>query len=477
VSDETQTRRLRRLEKKAEALAEGLAVEDCSKEFGDLVGSRDLRHHPVHRWFYYKEAFSPALAPALVERLGVGESQRVVDCFAGVGTTPLSLVVIDQVVDVVGVEYSPFAAFAAGVKLSAYDLDAKRLAEHGARLAVSVAAHDGEVSPPELSSFSNTEMFDPIDLEVLLRVREVVMGDELLTTVERNFFLLGLASTIEDVSGAMKDGRALRLLRGRKRRRNTLHPHEDIVDGDAVLSVVRNQWAAMIEDVALLDPERRTGRARIVQSDARCLESVLASADDSQLKVGLHVFSPPYLNCLDYTEVYKLELWLLEFVKNQAEFRQLREGTLRSHPSIKFPDRQRQSWGRESIFEFIDELTGYLEDHLPRASVGTMVGEYFRDMYEVLLGLERTLELGGHLACVIANSTFAGRARSDGKISEAWRLTVMTDVLLARLAEQAGLEPVSILEARHLRPRNATDGSARESIVVCRKATGQEEQR
>jgi hypothetical protein len=53
----------------------------------------------------------------------------------------------------------------------------------------------------------------------------------------------------------------------------------------------------------------------------------------------LSCFSPPYLNCIDYTELYKIELWLMEHIASQEQFRETRLGTLRSHPSVKFPAR------------------------------------------------------------------------------------------------------------------------------------------
>ena len=33
------------------------------------------------------------------------------------------------------------------------------------------------------------------------------------------------------------------------------------------------------------------------------------------------IFSPPYANCFDYTEIYKLELWFGGFVKDYSELK------------------------------------------------------------------------------------------------------------------------------------------------------------
>ena len=43
------------------------------------------------------------------------------------------------------------------------------------------------------------------------------------------------------------------------------------------------------------------------------------------------IFSPPYANCFDYTEIYKLELWFGGFVHEYADLKKLRCKSLHSH--------------------------------------------------------------------------------------------------------------------------------------------------
>jgi len=464
--------RIKQLKAGAESLAAGVRVVDRSDDLELMVGSAQLREYPVHRWYFYKEGFSPELPAAVIAQLGCG-SGLVVDSFAGVGTTPLALGRADQVKRAVGVEYSPFASWVARVKLRSTGLNPALLRAHVVRLERTLRRARRTLPVPELSTFRNEEIFVPERLQELLRARAALADAKYLDADERDFFRLGLAAVIEGASNAMKDGRALRVLRGRKRTRHLLRPTEGARESGSVNDLLVNQWLAMIEDIEQT-PDGATSVATSAQGDARELDRVLATVlgRDPKGTVGLHLYSPPYLNCLDYSEVYKLELWLLGFVSSAAEFRTLREGTLRSHPSIDFPPRPHEEWADAPVFTFIDELTSFLEQHLPRRPVGTMVGQYFRDMYQVLRQQVDTLEPGGHIACVVANSTFAGRMRTDGNtLSEIWRLPVLTDLLVARLAEAAGAQPVAIWQARSLRPRNARSGSARESVVVCRKTT------
>jgi hypothetical protein len=53
--------------------------------------------------------------------------------------------------------------------------------------------------------------------------------------------------------------------------------------------------------------------------------------------------------------------------------------------------------------------------------------------------------------------------------TESWRVPLLTDVLLARLAELAGFTRVELWNARTLRPRNVRSGTAREALVVAFK--------
>lgn len=455
-------------------LASGLACRNERPTFGDLVGSNELAQHPVHRWYSYKEAFSPRLPLEVVARTGTGTSGIVADPFAGVATTALALQHHPDVARVVGVEYSPFAHFAGRAKLLWSKTSGDRLRTAARRLGQYRV--DPKAKAPELAAFSNEEIFQPAVVAQLVSARDAIVGDVELGDIERTLLLLGLAAVIEDVSGVAKDGRALRILRDRARQPKALHPKRGAAIGGGVREVLVNQWLAMAEDVdALADLRASAARRtdRHLRGDARDLATVdrrgLRQHPLSDRSVGLAVFSPPYLNCIDYTEVYKLELWLMGFVGDQREFRNVRLGTLRSHPSVKFPERGYFDDVTHPAVEAVKSMESLLEARLPRPGLGVMLRGYFEDMLQVMREQYRVLEPGGHAVCVVANSTFSSRKRDADGWAEEWRLPVLTDVLIARLAELAGFGHVEVWEARDLRPRNVRAGAAREALVVARK--------
>ncbi len=461
------------LRSKLEGLAVGLGLVDMRHPFLPLVGALDNYSEPVHRWYAYKEAFSFKLPGEVVDRLGAGKSGFVVDVFGGVGTTALALRSHLSVKKVVSVEYNLFAHLAGKAKLAWASLNVDRLRLYRRRLLAYRRA--SRASVPDLAAFANSEIFEPSVVKDLVSAREAIRRAQLQDD-ERQFFLLGLAAIVEDVSNVMKDGRALRILRGRQRRMTSLIPdHDWRTTGDPVRDALANQWQAMIEDVELLQarPTAHAAEVHHIKGDARDLPSVQLPDGSTGIPagaVGLFIYSPPYLNFTDYTEVYKLELWLLQLVQTQEAFRHIRLGTLRSHPSIEFPDLPWPSDVKDlPVVEAVEAISRFAEAQSLRSNIGRTIRRYFQDMHHALRAQYRALEPGGTVACVVANSTFSRRDKGPDGAVEVWRIPLLTDVILARLGEALGFEQPEVWAARTLVPRNVARGAARESIVVLRK--------
>ena len=54
--------------------------------------------------------------------------------------------------------------------------------------------------------------------------------------------------------------------------------------------------------------------------------------------LDLIITSPPYLNSRDYTDIYMLELKVLQLVSSHEELQALRKSTIRSHVQVKYFD-------------------------------------------------------------------------------------------------------------------------------------------
>ena len=69
---------------------------------------------PRHRWYYYKEGFSPSLVQHAINEYNLGSESRILDPFNGSGTVTLTS--SQNNILSTGIEVNPFTAFVAKSK-------------------------------------------------------------------------------------------------------------------------------------------------------------------------------------------------------------------------------------------------------------------------------------------------------------------------------------------------------------------------
>jgi hypothetical protein len=291
-----------------------------------LVIATDNTDESVHRWFRMKEAFSTRLFVRLLKDLQLNDNEflRILDPFAGSGTTLVSALTWagenGRQVYAHGTEVNPFLHLLSSAKAEALSLELdlrSDLARSVERSAVAVLAHTDPIGkPPDLAAFHDTRYFEPSIVERLLRIRAGI--DRLPNDLTAKILRVALAAVVEPASRLRRDGRALRYV-----------PSKTVMEPRAA-------FARAVGRIALdLRLSVSAGHATAELRDALRPESAVASR-----AYDLAIFSPPYPNNIDYTEVYKLEAWLLGLIANQNEFRAQRFRTMRSHPSISWPVQQ-----------------------------------------------------------------------------------------------------------------------------------------
>lgn len=408
-------------------------AKDLDSNLVTPVGSRSL---PIHRWYLLKESYSSELPIWCVNRLQTDHHaviRQVVDPFIGGGTTGVSLA--EQGISVDGVEYNPFIHLVAQTK-SEYP----RLKKAEANAAFDTLRHFVQTGAsenkevPELSTFHNTEYFRPRDVHILSGAIAAInasgYSDELC-----RFFKLGVAAALERVANLRKDGRALRY---------TERPNRPTAD----IALVE-QWQLMFDDI---EGTFFSAPFRVESGTATRSAEILSGNT-----YDLALFSPPYLNNFDYSEIYKLELWMLRFVTSVEQWRSLRKGTLRSHPSIEFPQRDYpQPQQLSELYAKLDKIGSQKELLGDRNEVGKYLTGYFQDMHMVFLQMWELLRPGGFLTFVVANSRHK-------------HLPVATDVILGEIARQIGFEPLELNILRTRNGRTKQKKYLRESAVIMRK--------
>lgn len=426
--------------------AESLSKFEIAHAFQDLVVAGSNDRMPVHRWFRFKESFSAdLLGTVLREFVPRHRHLRLLDPFCGVGT---SLVAAQELtgqgipVTATGIERNPFIAFVARTKTSWPRMDQQVLRSLPLGVLNDTSADASAL--PQNSSFLTSRCMSHHKARRLLEVAAAIRRDG--SSATHDALLLGLAAAIEPLSRTRKDGRALRLVQKPK---------------TTVAAVLKSRWDAILEDVSLLQRSLSAGVPDVLLGDGRRPSDLGVECGSMDLVLT----SPPYPNNIDYTEVYKLELWLLGFVATAQQFLQLRRATFRSHPTcgLEPPDPDFMAAVRRGhLKSLLAPILSHIEELREPWRKRVVLG-YFSDIWTSLSESRRLLRDEGRAVYIVGNSLHGGADKP---------YLVPTDLLVAAIAERVGLKVERTVAARALKRRLSGNHFLRESLVVMRKARG-----
>ena len=416
-----------------------------SGKYASLVVPNGNACAPVHRWFHLKEAFSSDLLRQVVAdtRLKNHSSLRVLDPFAGGGTIAVSLANLTaqctlKRVTFHGFECNPFIQLVGAAKLTAMQAPSKTFGRFARKVAAAACRGKVQASPvPGLTTFHNDSYFDRKDLDLLLRLRAAIDLEASAGAKRGDVTLarLCLAATVEPASSLRRDGRALRFVPAKAR----AHPIHNFL--------------ARAERVEMDMPaERLPVQGRIHLGDGRSMCGVAARPT-----FDLVIFSPPYPNNIDYTEVYKMEAWLLGMFEDASAFKTQRLKTVHSHPSIK---REAEDTELSHVTDVVAPILDVVPDDGYAVQRRAMISGYARDMAQTLKSAWGRLRPGGDLVYIVGNSL-------HGKGEQAF--IIAADLIMAEMASRQGFIIERIDVARRLRRRHSESPFLRESIVFAKR--------
>ncbi|WP_328524338.1 hypothetical protein [Kribbella sp. NBC_00359] len=429
------------------ALEERWLVSDRSGDYSRLVVPQGNLDEPFHRWFHLKEAYSSQLLSRLLKDAGVStcSTVSVLDPFVGSGTTVLSAISLANQFDVevtaTGIERNPLIYTVAAAKTAAI-VRGTTLVDSVRKGALAVEKRYKKLlsKPSDLTTpsvtLNNTAYFpteNRVSLIALARAIDVESDEDV-----RNILRVALAGAVEPAGRMRRDGRALRFMRERK----PLDPKKTF---DQLLS-------HCLTDLEARAPMGAGVTANVVHGDGRSPEVHVSPAS-----VDWTVFSPPYPNNIDYTEVYKTEAWALGLYESTSHMRDQRLSTVRSHPSIQFPDiyAYHDSDAARGIGEIISPVLDAVPSGRYEKGRRQVIEGYADDMFAVLAASRRLTKENGRLAFIVGNS-------AHGTGNE--KFVIAADLLMSALAELAGwtVEEIRIARWPH---RRGEDHNLRESVV------------
>lgn len=382
-------------------------------ELAKLVNFEGSRDAPLHRWYDYGEGFSPELVKRKIESME--EVNYVFDPFLGSGTTCLKAGELG--IPSSGIEVNPFTADLARVKTREYtEQDLEAFKEKVSQM--KKADFEPSIEKPELNTIDR--MFRDEDgtnhLSEILMYREFI-EERVENQKIQELLKLGWLSILEKVSNYRKGGNGLKKSYNEER--------------DIEKALFEQQYPQMIQDLQtrlLYGFYEDFEEPEVVEGNSFNLEEYVEDG-----KIDLSVFSPPYANCFDYFEIYKIELWVGGYVESYEELREMKRGALRSHVNLKmdYSDVEDTPEELDQLIEIMDK------ESLWNSDIPEMLRGYFFDMRRVLRKMYPKMKEGGEVHIVVSNSSYGN-------------VVIPVDLILAKIARNAGYEVEKIEVARNM---------------------------
>jgi hypothetical protein len=402
------------------------------------VNFNESMRQPRHRWFPYKEGFSPSFVRSFISRFCPEQTLTVLDPFAGVGTTILESCLAGH--SGIGFDVNPLASFISSTK--AISVSTSVIAEFKDQIKRFSSANLQDSAEPPANATVKT-YFEPAYLDALLRIKAFI--DSLTDGPVHALFKLAYLNTLEHYSTHRKAGNGL------KRKTRIVYQRY----GGEPLAQIKTSMLSLLH-VFLRDLEL----IPTVQNARFILGSSLEELESSGIpQIDCVLTSPPYANCFDYSKIYICELWLGDFFTQPESQKEFRMKSVRSHVHATWPDRHEDK-GSRVMNELIYPLLAGTE--LWSKSIPNMLRGYFMDLGEVLNQLSRKLKPGSPVGFVVSNSVYGG-------------IPIATDLLLTETALPHGFEIDRIEIYRHMIPSSqqfnmiTNKEYLRESLVVLRK--------
>jgi len=365
-------------------------------DLGKLVTFIPNKNLPIYNWFYFKEGFSRDFVMLMLDWFKLKRGDWVLDPFCGVGTTLLACK--ERGINCIGIDVSPLAYFVTRTKIRNYNIEKLKEAMKNLFSKKFEKYPLEGLSPLTLKAFSKLNLYDLI----FFREKIKEMEDEEV----RDFFLLGLINASNKSSFTLKDGGFIRIVK------------KKVPPLKKIFKRILNKMIKDLQKVKFEECE-----LDVFLADSRNLSFL----EDE--KFDAIITSPPYLNKVEYTQVYKLEYDL--FFK---------------------------SYNWESLRSYIGFKPKNIENFYP--GLPDIAQAYLQDMRDCLKEFYRVLKFKGKVALVVAEGAFPDH------------LIVPTDFLLGDIAHEIGFKVEKIITVRNrvvTKDRTIKVGRARESILFLKK--------
>ena len=387
--------------------------ESNNATYNSLLNYSEEGKKTFQRWYRYKEGYSIDLVKNLINEYAQDEYGIILDPFTGSGTTLLGACELGY--EAVGFEVNPFSYFLATIKTRKHSVEIIKEFYHAYSSIIDESKlQDIEKELPLLSI--SHKVFDENVRKIMMNVRYLI--DKYNENQEvKDLLLLGWLACLEELSNYRKAGNGLKM-------RKTVKPR--IITSDDVYGKLMSQFDIMYKDLI-----QNNSECKSILYNTSCLNMNQYINDNTLTGI---IFSPPYANCFDYTEIYKLELWFGDFVNEYSDLKKLRKKSLRSHLNGNLDENDLTVLSNEYLEQILIQLESrkLWDKRIPK-----MLKLYFTDMYLLLKQCYVALKDNGFCSIIVSNSAYGG-------------IIIPTDLIIADIAERLGFKVDKIFVDRYI---------------------------
>lgn len=425
-------------------------IVDYTEVYKSIMQFNKNKTEPIHQWYPFVEGYSKEFIESILNELDYAP-EFVLEPFAGSGTTPLEMQ--NSGINCYSFEVSPFMHLLSTVKLRQdYDIDIynhylvfiedtlNRINNENIRDIERIPFGRTVVQSPNLKKWNyNNEVIDGI-LDIKFAIRNV--EDERY----KNLFRIALASILLEVSNMFRNGKCLSYkkdwLTKIQYTRTDIHR--------IFLNRLNDKF---VEDIRTITNNNADGY--IVDNTDLCFygdvrQNIVNIPDNS---IDLIITSPPYLNSRDYTDIYMLELKVLDLVSCHEDLQKLRKNTIRSHVQVKHGNLDTLDI---PLLKDTLSLIKNNSDSFWNNDLLNMIKGYFIDMDNLFLNFHNKMKSDRKIYFNVANSAYFG-------------IEIKVDEIIAEIAEKRGFTINEIRKARDLKVSSQQAGiidKLRESVTV-----------
>ena len=422
---------------------------DCTERYKSVMQFDKNKNVSVHRWYPFVEGYSKEFIEDILDELPF-IPQCALEPFSGSGTTPVELQ--NHQVRCYSFEVSPFMHLLAMVKLErSYSIH--ELERYISQVENCLKNCPADIRRFEPIPFGNTIVkkeglskwnFHDTALDGLLDIRYAIRHS---ITDERynSLFTIAFASIILKASNLFRNGKCLSYKKGwQERKYSRKQVHELFLE---------RLKTVITEDIRIL-----ASNPNVINNLEICCFGDVRShigeiADES---LDLIITSPPYLNSRDYTDIYMLELKVLQLVNSHEELRELRKNTLRSHVQVSYEEVM--PINNERLHKCLEKMCDRDKKRW-NSNILNMICGYFEDMQLLFSAFSHKMRRGGKIYFNVANSSYFG-------------IEIPVDYIIGDIAEGYGFHVQEIRKARDLKTspqQGKLLGKLRESVLVMEK--------